>query len=113
MRDDWTSLASRPWVLAVVPLAAIPFLAAYRLYDNDRRRITVSSLGELFATFNALSIYGFLLLIGLAGLGVDDGSLPKSRALRLLARWPSSRSRSSAAWSAATPSRASRAPSAR
>jgi exopolysaccharide biosynthesis polyprenyl glycosylphosphotransferase len=77
MRDEGQSLASRPWVLAIVPMA-IPFLAAYRLYDNDRRRITVSSLGELFATFNALSVYGFLLIILLAGLGVDDGSLPKA-----------------------------------
>ena len=77
MRDGW-ELSGRAWVLALVPVAAIPFLAAYRLYDNDRRRITVSSLGELFATFNALSVYGFLLIVTLAGLGLDDSTLPKS-----------------------------------
>jgi exopolysaccharide biosynthesis polyprenyl glycosylphosphotransferase len=65
---------SRPWVFAI-PLLAVPFLASYRLYDNDRRRITVSTLSEVFDLFHALSVFGFLLIVCLAAVGTPDRTL--------------------------------------
>jgi len=64
----------RPWVFAI-PLLAVPFLASYRLYDNDRRRITVSTLSEVFDLFHALSVFGFLLIVSLAAIGTPDRTL--------------------------------------
>lgn len=61
-------IAERPWAL-LLGLVAVPFLVAYKLYDNDRSRVTVSGLGEFFSIFNALSLSGFVLVLLLEGTG--------------------------------------------
>ena len=56
------------WVLALLACLALPawlaIFAAYRLYDNDGKRITVSSFDEVGDVFHALlaGSLGFLLL---------------------------------------------------
>jgi exopolysaccharide biosynthesis polyprenyl glycosylphosphotransferase len=69
-----TPLGNRPGVLLLAP-AAIPFLIAYRLYENDRRKITVSALDEMPSLFHALVTFGFLTLVVIIGFGVDTSVL--------------------------------------
>lgn len=74
------SLGDRLWVFPVLALV-LPFLLAYRLYDNDRRRITVSHTRETVSTFHALSVFGFLTLVALHGF--DATHLVATRELLL------------------------------
>jgi exopolysaccharide biosynthesis polyprenyl glycosylphosphotransferase len=59
-------LWERLWVFAVL-LLLVPVLLSYRLYDNDRRRVSVSYMRETFATFHALCVFGFFMLVVLHG----------------------------------------------